>query len=336
MSRYEWEKGTFKLPSAEFARMRQAMQDHDAKVKTAAHVKTQEFWKGLTRKEQTDPTAYSEALSRWNRARYDRQNQAARSSWGMYSSSKSDATKLDEEAGELASDLMERRTRGAWNQEKRAYDPPKPSRVLASEMEMPTNRTTSFSNGYDGSISFDKKAGTVTWHVGENNHAVDSARESSYGQRFFSELGKVRWTRGTGGVIVGNDEYNQDNSYAGGGGNYVTTALGPLGMAEAPEKCEDWTDPQGKRFTVEVSVGRYGGWRGKAVEVDRWGNKVAPKPRPKAAAPQAAPARPGRAAAPGAGTVSDGMIARHGKGSSKGGQFAKKTTGEAGITLEER
>jgi hypothetical protein len=61
----------------------------------------------------------------------------------------------------------------------------------------------------------------------ENNHACERAHEDTVVSQFFSMLQRVTWVRGTGGEIVGNDEYNRDSSLAGGGGNYVNYAFGP-------------------------------------------------------------------------------------------------------------
>ena len=79
----------------------------------------------------------------------------------------------------------------------------------------------------ESSISFDHKAKTLTWSVSENNRAVERAHEGWLWKALTSALSRVKWTRGSGGKIVGNDEYNRDNSYEGGGGNYVTHEFGP-------------------------------------------------------------------------------------------------------------
>jgi len=89
--------------------------------------------------------------------------------------------------------------------------------------------TESVPVGDEAGISFDKKRRVVIWNVSENNHAVERAHEHSTGKEFFKLLGRVEWTRGTGGEIVGNDEYNREASHEGGGGNYVT---GRYGAAE--------------------------------------------------------------------------------------------------------
>lgn len=75
----------------------------------------------------------------------------------------------------------------------------------------------------EASITFDNKNRTVTWDVPENNHARERARKDPLAEFFFGKLGRIDWTRGSGGTIVGNDEYNRDAPYEGGGANYVTS-----------------------------------------------------------------------------------------------------------------
>jgi hypothetical protein len=80
--------------------------------------------------------------------------------------------------------------------------------------------------GNEAGIGFIKETRIVVWQVSENNHSVDRARSNAIGREFFNRLNRVVWTRGTGGEIVGNDEYNQDNRDSGGGANYVTARYG--------------------------------------------------------------------------------------------------------------
>lgn len=67
---------------------------------------------------------------------------------------------------------------------------------------------------------------TVTWDVPENNHAPERAHSHPMAASLFGFLRTVRWTARSGGAIAGNDEYNRDADYAGGGGNYVVEAFG--------------------------------------------------------------------------------------------------------------
>ena len=66
--------------------------------------------------------------------------------------------------------------------------------------------------GGEACIAFNDDSRTVVWRVSENNHACDYAHEHPMGKAFFQAMSQVNWTRGTGGTIIGNDEYNQDGS----------------------------------------------------------------------------------------------------------------------------
>lgn len=74
----------------------------------------------------------------------------------------------------------------------------------------------------DFTVVFNNEECQVSWFVSENNRAVEAAREHWFAKKLFSALRRIKWTRGTGGKIIGNDEYNRDSYEAGGGGNYVT------------------------------------------------------------------------------------------------------------------
>lgn len=79
----------------------------------------------------------------------------------------------------------------------------------------------------DAQAYFDDKACSVTWAVSENNHARKRARAHPIARELFKKLNAIDWVRGTGGTIVGNDEYNRDNDYEAGGSNYITDYYGP-------------------------------------------------------------------------------------------------------------
>jgi hypothetical protein len=69
---------------------------------------------------------------------------------------------------------------------------------------------------------------TITYNVEEDNRAVDSAAADVFVRQVFQLLNRITWTRGSGGTIVGNDEYNRDSEYEGGGANYVVHRFGTM------------------------------------------------------------------------------------------------------------
>lgn len=98
---------------------------------------------------------------------------------------------------------------------------------LKKDWPMATNKTRYFSIG-EASITFsDDAKKTVIWDVPDNNHAPERAREHSVAKALFHALDRITWTRGSGGVISGNDEYNRENCESGGGSNYTVESYGP-------------------------------------------------------------------------------------------------------------
>lgn len=249
MGHWEWEAGTITLPSAEFARVRQAVQEADRAFKEQVFTDCQTFWKGLTRKEQTDPAAYKAAVTTYDNETY-RSTQSSCRFW----SEKAEAERL----------ATRQRRWAVSAQLQRCLRVGKPSRVLQADMNFPTNKTTDFRFD-DGSITFDREKRTVRWETDENRRGVENARNSARGKALFTALKTVKWTAGTGGVLSGNDEYNQEDDNSGGGANYDTVGYGPIGVRFAPTKTGDYDTPTG-RVKVDLSWGRYG-WKGKAVKV---------------------------------------------------------------------
>ena len=99
--------------------------------------------------------------------------------------------------------------------------------------KMPTKKMFNFVNGKvfnfdigECGVGFNSKEHSVGWSVFENNHACESAHAKPESKLLFRLLGNINFTRGSGGVIVGNDEYNRDDYNEGGGGNYTKITYG--------------------------------------------------------------------------------------------------------------
>jgi hypothetical protein len=104
----------------------------------------------------------------------------------------------------------------------------KPLTPKKKDFPLATSKTFAFDCD-EASITLDDKERKFRWHVSENNHAVERAHEHPLAVAAFKALDRIQWTRGTGGKITGNDEYNQESRDDGGGANYATYRYGPLG-----------------------------------------------------------------------------------------------------------
>jgi hypothetical protein len=304
VSRHEWEQGEIKLPSVEFAKMRQTLASTDLKRKEELFAASQEFWKSLTAKQKSDPIAYYQAFEAWDASH---QKKVYRPYGGTYPES-----------------TLPAGLRGlvkAYG----GYNPTTPKRVLKEDIDFPTNRTTQFvTDEYDASISFDKPTNTVHWHVSENNHAVEAAHRAAITGDFFAALDKVRWTRGTGGHFYGNDEYSSDRENgAGAGANYITNGYGPLGAIEAPYntggyRMADGTKVEPRDFPAQKKA---------AAEEARYRAREAAKAKAKRTR-DIAKAQASRTS----GTA--GFVqGRVGAGSAQGGEFAAKQQSAPEVSL---
>jgi hypothetical protein len=191
MSCYEWERGTLILPSAEATRLKKAVRDATNREHDRIYEASRSWWRKNGRR-------YVAAFKR------DR--------W-------TEAHALERSIPDGCYDAIDTgRTENRMPRHEDVFPP------------RATNKDTSFWAGRyqgEGHITFAGRA--VTWSVSENNHACESARGGAVAAAFFAALSRIKWTRGTGGVIVGNNEYNRDSESAGGGGNYIVAAYGPKG-----------------------------------------------------------------------------------------------------------
>lgn len=196
MSCYEWEKGEIKLPSACYAKFRRDF--------LAAYNQFQDEVFELARKALP-------LLRKGNDRGYD---------WGT-------EYWLGQQPGFVGvhSDKLYRALRLLH---------PKDGKYLAPKKQdlhkLPISREATVYVD-EASIGFHDAGRCITWYVAENNHACETAHEHPLAQTLFRMLADVTWTRGTGGQIVGNNEYNRESDYAGGGGNFVKATYGPKSEA---------------------------------------------------------------------------------------------------------
>jgi len=236
MSCYESEHGSIIIPTAEWTAFRKTLikAHNDAQERDLADaLKALEAMKAASKGKRGDnrASAEKEALARFSGCRMDR--------FGMEGSEQ--ALSRHSRLFNLLYTVAE----GAkpWAEKTVLRTPKKKDLNLIA-----LTGDAQFDCG-DGCITLRNADRTVVWSVSENNHAIEHARAYPMAKLLFGLLGKIEWTRGSGGKIVGNDEYNRDNRSEGGGGNYVTQEFRPLTKAEKEAKA---------RAARSYSYGGYG------------------------------------------------------------------------------
>lgn len=184
MSCNNWEEGSVKFPTSEWAAFRTAiiekvneLREKKYKLACEAYAAAQEAGKGQRGFSRADWVQDSERF--WDVARY----------------------------------ITRRGDKKVFKPKKQAFPKLPTSKSAVLHLE-------------EVSITLDNKKRAMTYSSGENNRAVERARDNPVVELMFQKLRAITWTRGTGGEFIGNDEYNQDSRDSGGGGNYTTACFG--------------------------------------------------------------------------------------------------------------
>jgi hypothetical protein len=193
MSRYEWERGEFKLPAAEYRNLKKRIVNAANQYAEKVFEKTLELYEALSpkgRRQREDWTKLSDVIDEYLRV-----------------SEPKDPAKQSR----IAAIRHELLAIDGWDAALRAIgtSPRKPTKKHLSLFA--TTKTNEFRTDYAFLTFSDNNM--VYWSVPENNHAVDHARKSWLGRAFFIGLDKVEWTGKTGGEIIGGDEYSRHDDY---------------------------------------------------------------------------------------------------------------------------
>jgi hypothetical protein len=218
MSCYEWESGTIKIPSADWAKTKAAVREAVNRRQTALFEVAERVHKELsTSLPELKKDLKAKKITEWDLEKkldqiIDRHMDAVGNRHGGRHGL------FDEYDGSEIEDKVVI-TR---DPKTRAYVSPRLRKPLKKDFPLAGNNVGHFTAG-DCAVVFDNDKKTARWEVYENNHAVEHARATALGIAFFKAMEKITWTRDSGGKIIGNDEYNRDSGreYEGGGGSYL-------------------------------------------------------------------------------------------------------------------
>lgn len=215
MSCYEWERGSIKLPTKEARRVREAVKAAAVQHRDKLYDHAQRFWSELPRSYKEDREKYRKACEAFLRGNvHDRFNNQGPDPHLPAWTAVRDEALLDDLTWLLQ-----------WRIDRKEGTP---SRVQQSDLDPLIGKLTGTKPHMkcdEAVIKFDGRV--VHWIVPENNHACERCRAHPVAMALFRTLASVAWTRGSGGTIVGNDEYNRDSTDEGGGSNFVKDTFGP-------------------------------------------------------------------------------------------------------------
>lgn len=217
MSCYDWERGTIKIPASAWAAFRKGLiqkwneqlaKDFDLACK--AHDAAKAAAKGKRGDNRT--VAMLDAAARLCEGKWDAQ-------WMCYEGRNRD----------LFDRILMLVFKREYQDRKTLYTLIKPKKSDLKLLPLTKDATFAFR---DATITLNNETKSVTWDVSENNRAVEAARAHWMAQHLFFALDRIEWVTGTGGRIVGNNEYNRDSDSVGGGGNYLVQEYRKLSPKE--------------------------------------------------------------------------------------------------------
>jgi hypothetical protein len=234
MSHNEEESGEWVLPSAEVARIKKALRDAHNGVAEAAYKEARSFWK----QHGTQSAAkYAEAADRF----VDRLRPRPPSLYG----------RPDPRAGHqraVADAVREVLDRIAWQARGggQALHGATWDDMASVGWAKKTNRDSTFGDA-EAAVRINEKTRRLRWEVDSNNHAVERAHDGLLGKTLFGHLAKVKWTRGTGGIVRYLSEYDTDELGLSNGAR-LTQWHGPRGAEAWKQETGHYPydSPQGK------------------------------------------------------------------------------------------
>lgn len=219
MSRSEWEEGTLTIPTKAWKAFRDGMAEAFNKRQAKLYAAAVKMKASLDATKKAQP-----------RGKFDLRQEFSKLCQSPAYREVFEGDPDMEQMGELARALTGKRY-WEWDAKTKLKTPLKKDFPLAV-----STKTTYYAAGCEAGVTLNHAKRTANWSVGQNNHAVEHAREAPMGKVFFTLLSRIEWTRGSGGEIVGNDEYNRDNRHSGGGGNYVTATYAYKSPKEKAEE----------------------------------------------------------------------------------------------------
>jgi len=260
VSCYNWEQGSLKIPSGEWKPLRDALIAHENKRREKLLAKALRIYAALT------PELLKRArehVKAWNKTQQKKDHVPLRSvtllgvfshaqdpDWGpltralrgfddrslrvtpcrtgLFRSDLWGRTLIEDENEDDDVEVV-KWTLFPYENGKHHVKPLKPKRSKGPLARLTASKVKILDVGGEASIIFDAKNKTLTWSVSENNRAVERAHRHILARVLFSLLREIKWTRGSGGTIVGNDEYSRCSYAEGEGGNYTKYSFGPAG-----------------------------------------------------------------------------------------------------------